>query len=309
MLAILEVREKIRSFVGTYDKFIRIILKFLLTFISLYMIVSFLGQDISGKLMLVFVALGIICSALPGAVGPTVCSLGALIVVFIREPYLAGILGGLLLIMVLVYFAYIPDNAVVMLITIIAAIVGLPYITPVCAGMFKKPHSSIAVGFGMVTYYILIAIKSILVSIEALGETDDTSVIEMFVTQLKQNKEIIFATILAMLVVIIVYAIRSIAIDYAWQMAAGIGILLTLLAYLIADFSLELYKNMAAIFGGCILSAVIVFLIGFICYHMDYTRTEYVQFEDEEYKYYVKAVPKVSVKAMEKTVRNINEEE
>ena len=39
---------------------------------------------------------------------------------------------------------------------------------------------------------------------------------------------------------------------------------------------------------------------------MDYSRTEKVQFEDDEYYYYVKAVPKMTVAAQTKTVKKIN---
>ncbi|MFQ9120350.1 MAG: hypothetical protein ACLR4N_07255 [Mediterraneibacter faecis] len=40
---------------------------------------------------------------------------------------------------------------------------------------------------------------------------------------------------------------------------------------------------------------------------MDYSRTENVQFEDDEYYYYVKAVPKVGVQMPEKQVKHITE--
>ena len=44
---------------------------------------------------------------------------------------------------------------------------------------------------------------------------------------------------------------------------------------------------------GSILSTGIGFLIEFLCFNLDYSRTEKVQFEDDEYYYYVKAVPKI----------------
>ena len=37
---------------------------------------------------------------------------------------------------------------------------------------------------------------------------------------------------------------------------------------------------------------------------MDYTRTEHVQFEDDDYYYYVKAVPKKTVAVREVTVKH-----
>ena len=39
--------------------------------------------------------------------------------------------------------------------------------------------------------------------------------------------------------------------------------------------------------------------------NFSYSRTEYVQFEDDEYYYYVKAVPKNSVKREKKKVKKI----
>ena len=41
-------------------------------------------------------------------------------------------------------------------------------------------------------------------------------------------------------------------------------------------------------------------------FNLDYSRTEKVQFEDDEYYYYVKAVPKVTVTTPEHKVKKIN---
>ena len=40
---------------------------------------------------------------------------------------------------------------------------------------------------------------------------------------------------------------------------------------------------------------------------VDYAKSENLQFEDDEYYYYVKAIPKLSVASPEKTVKKINE--
>jgi hypothetical protein len=52
---------------------------------------------------------------------------------------------------------------------------------------------------------------------------------------------------------------------------------------------------------------IIAFIVEFLVFSVDYTRTEYLQYEDDEYYYYVKAVPKVSVATPEKVVKRINE--
>ena len=56
---------------------------------------------------------------------------------------------------------------------------------------------------------------------------------------------------------------------------------------------------------GAVISAAIVKLLQFFIFNVDYSRTEYVQFEDDEYYYYVKAVPKIAVAKPSKTVKKI----
>ena len=41
-------------------------------------------------------------------------------------------------------------------------------------------------------------------------------------------------------------------------------------------------------------------------FSLDYTRIEHVQFEDDDYYYFVKAVPKITVTTPEKKVKRIN---
>ena len=51
-------------------------------------------------------------------------------------------------------------------------------------------------------------------------------------------------------------------------------------------------------------------VVGYLCqilfFSVDYSRTEYVQYEDDEYYYYVKAVPKINIVNAEVKVKQIN---
>ena len=55
-------------------------------------------------------------------------------------------------------------------------------------------------------------------------------------------------------------------------------------------------STVVAIFAGVV--------IQFIFMNLDYARTENVQFEDDEYYYYVKAVPKKMIAKEEKVVKH-----
>ena len=55
-----------------------------------------------------------------------------------------------------------------------------------------------------------------------------------------------------------------------------------------------------------IVSLLIAMIVEFFAFSVDYSRTEYTQFEDDEYYYYVKAVPKMSISIPDKKVKKIN---
>ena len=58
--------------------------------------------------------------------------------------------------------------------------------------------------------------------------------------------------------------------------------------------------------AGNLISMLLAFLLQFFVLSLDYSCTEHAQFEDDEYYYYVKAVPKVTVARAEKKVKQIN---
>ena len=57
---------------------------------------------------------------------------------------------------------------------------------------------------------------------------------------------------------------------------------------------------------GIVVSVVIALIYQFFVFAVDYTRTEYLQYEDDDYYYYVKAVPKSYVAQKEKSIKTIS---
>ena len=57
-----------------------------------------------------------------------------------------------------------------------------------------------------------------------------------------------------------------------------------------------------------VVSVLIGLVLEFFVYGGDYTRTERLEYEDDEYYYYVKAVPKALVATSERSIKKINAE-
>ena len=55
-----------------------------------------------------------------------------------------------------------------------------------------------------------------------------------------------------------------------------------------------------------VISVVVGLVLEFFVFGGDYTRTERLEYEDDEYYYYVKAVPKATVTTSERSIKKIN---
>ena len=71
------------------------------------------------------------------------------------------------------------------------------------------------------------------------------------------------------------------------------------------DLAYDTHISIGLLIVGMVISLLIAKVLQFFCFNVDYSRTEYVQFEDDEYYYYVKAVPKNSVAQAKKKVKKI----
>ena len=83
---------------------------------------------------------------------------------------------------------------------------------------------------------------------------------------------------------------------------------INILAFLIGGMVMTVTTKLTFILVGSVISGLIVFVIQFFRLNLDYSTVEYTQFEDDDYYYYVKAVPKVKITVPKKDVKRINGE-
>ena len=129
-----------------------------------------------------------------------------------------------------------------------------------------------------------------------------TSKIVVALNQLLGNREMYLVLAIMVVTLVIVYIIRRMSIEHAWAVAIIFGILFEAVGMIAGDMVLGISGKTVTILVGSIISCVIAFVIQFLFSNLDYSRTERLQFEDDEYYYYVKAVPKAIVAGTDKKV-------
>ena len=88
----------------------------------------------------------------------------------------------------------------------------------------------------------------------------------------------------------------------AWTLAIISGAVIQFVALLVVYLMMGLTTKIIWLAVGTVIAVIVGFIMRFIFMNLDYARTENVQFEDDEYYYYVKAVPKKMIASTEKVV-------
>ncbi|MCI8448478.1 MAG: hypothetical protein HFH30_08770 [Eubacterium sp.] len=307
MTFLLELKEKLRSFYGKYEVYLLPVIKFLLAAGVFWMIRQKIGYMERLNSVSLLLILSLACAILPIAI--MLLAAGVLITLhcYALSMQAGVIMFVLFAIMYLLYFRYASRYAYNALLAPIACSVGIPYVMPVANGLLQPPVSVIPTICGMITYYFLNGIMANETSLSTVEE--DEELIRKFQEIIKQfagNREMYLSVALLAATAIIVYVIRRLSVDYSWTIAIVLGMLMQFLGYFIGYMEIGMSSRTSALVIGCLISTVILFLIQFLFFSLDYMRTERVQFEDDEYYYYVKAVPKSYVATREKKVKKIS---
>lgn len=301
MTTLLEYKELAKRFYAKYDNYVKPTMKFLLAMISFLIINGKIGFMQQLKSPLVAIALAVICAFLP--LNGIVVFGGILMIAhsFALSLEACAVTAGLIIVMYLLYFRISSKMAVLLVITPICYMVGIPYVVPLLGGLLYGPAATVPTGCGAVIYYLLRYMSQNTTSLGA-GETAEVA---SLVDSLVNNKEMFICVFAMMATVLVVYFIRRLSVDYSWELAIGVGSVINIIIHLCGALLPGVTVGILGLIFGSIVSAALAFAVKFLVFSVDYTRTERVQFEDDEYYYYVKAVPKNVIATPKKTVKKI----
>lgn len=305
MSGLLEVRENLRNFYSKYEVYLIPLFKFMLALTALLFISGSLGYNsrINNPVILLVVAL--MCSFLPVNFIVVLSAIFIVLHMYSLAAECAIVTGVLFLLLFLMYFRFSPRDTLVVLLLPIAFILKLPYAVVLAVGLLGTPVSVVSVSCGVIVYYLIHYIQTNAAIIISLNGEGAVAKLHYVVEGMLNNKEM-FVTMAAFAVtVILVYLIRRLSVDHAWTISMIVGSVTCVVLLLLGDLMFEVNISIAAMLIGVIVSFLLAKVLEFFAFNVDYTRTEYVQFEDDEYYYYVKAIPKNSVKKAKKTVKKI----
>lgn len=282
------------------------VFKFLMTLTILCIVNGSIGYDSRMKSIPVVALFSLLGAFTPFAVTVVIVAFVSLVHIFYVSKVLAAITVVIMMILYLLLVRFASKESYVVLVLPILFILKIPYVVPILLGMISTPVSVIPMVCGVIIYYLFHVVKAV------AGEPSNANIEEtlqfykLVMDTLLGNKEMLFTIVIFALVILVTYLIRRQTFDHAFDIAIIGGVVTNLLAMLILSIQVDMSVHILTMILGTIVSGGIVYLIQFFKLNLDYSRIENVQFEDDDYYYYVKAVPKINVTAPEVNVKHIN---
>lgn len=307
MMKILVFKENLKKIYSTQSVYIIPALKFVAVLIALLMINANIGFMSILESPVAAILIAAICSFIPAGVTVLIISVVILLHLYSLAVEIAAVTLILMLLMFILYYRFTPKDSYVLILVPVLFFLKIPYLVPLLIGIILTPVSIVSVAFGTILYYIMNYTKENAAFIANSSTDAGLTKIENLLNDIIKNKEMLLMIAVFSIVIIMVYVIRRLSIDYAHVIAIVSGGLTELIAIICAAFIMDIKGEpvwLVAILA--VLCTGIVYFLNIFILSVDYNRTEYTQFEDDEYYYYVKAVPKIKVTAPEVKVKHIN---
>lgn len=306
MMGLLVLKERLKIFYAKNSGYIIPVLKFLIAATAFFMINKHAGFLPKLTSPLVPVIAGAVCAALPYGVIAFLTGVFLIVQLYAASLEVAVITMAFLLIVILLYYGFQPGDGVLLLLTPILFFLKIPYVIPLVVGLTGSLISVIPISCGVFLYYVMVYVKQNSSFLTGEGQAEMTQVFVQVVKSILGNQTMLIMMIALCLAALVVSIVKNFSINYSWGMAIIAGVIIQLLVIFIGDFKFNIAVSVPSLIIGITISALLAAVYHFFVFAVDYTRTEYVQFEDDDYYYYVKAVPKIAVTKPDKKVQRIN---
>lgn len=302
MTQLLVYRERIQKFYQKYSFLLDPVFRFLAGYLAFSSMNRMIGYHPQLNHIYVEILCAILCMLLPGNVMLFFMIAFAIGHIYYVSVMLAVVVGMIFAVLYFAYVKFVPEQAYLIVAFPILFSMNLVYVLPILSGLIMSPLSLLPIMCGTGVYYLLLTITSV------IGTSADANanLYHVVVQQFFSNEEMFVLIFVFYMVSLVVYLIRNRAVQYIYEKAIITGGIMNVVLLLTTNFVFALDLEVFSVLWGTLASVLIVMCIQFMRLMLTYASVENLQFEDEEYVYYVRAVPKASVTAPSKRIKRFS---
>lgn len=306
MTTLLVARQYIKTFISKYEVYLKPLMKLVIALAAMMMLNGKIGYMHRLDSISIVLIIALMCSFMPMNFIIFVSALFMILHLYALSLECAAIMLVIFLVMFLLYFRFSPKDALVVILTPMCFALKIPYVMPLAMGLLGTPASAVSVGCGVVVSFLIGHVTDNATAIMSMDSDDMATRFRFIIDSFLDNKEMLLTIAAFAATITVVYLIRRMSVDHAWTIAIIAGALTDVVLLLVGDLMFDTNVSFGGIIIGTIIAVLIAKVVEFFSFNLDYSRTEKVQFEDDEYYYYVKAIPKFTVSTPSRTVKRIN---
>ncbi len=300
---LIEFRHKLQQFYAKHSKYVQMVLRFaaaLITILGVNAEIPFHGIVSSVPVSILVAA---VCAFVPWGVSAFLCGAVVLVNLYALSPLAMIVFAVFMAVVLCCYYIFTPGDSMILLLVPVLFFLRLPCALPVVIGLMFTGFSVIPLCFGTIAYYFVVwvATNSTLLSSASMLTVDQQ--FTYLVMGVLCSPQVIGCLIAFGVSALVVFTIRKLAVRYNWEAAVIAGTLAGLILQTVLAAVLDYRISFAQTIIGVAVGAAVGMVLRFFFYQVDYRSTVETRFEDDEYYYFVKAIPKMDVHPEDKQLK------
>lgn len=310
MATLLIIRARIRHFFERHYLLMRGIAKAIAVLVVLLLLTSRFPEGFFSNIRWIFPIIAVLSGFVPDAIA----ILGIVGVVGVEVWQVSPVQAVALLLMIAIFFLLFGRKAkeqwyvLISVPTLSACQMG--FSVPVVSALMAGPSLIPALVMGIIIRFSLEGVAEYTATAQRIaGDNNMFAPLQYLINYLVSNRLFLVAVIVYTLTFVVIYLLRRANFRYAPQIAILVGSIVLYTMEMVFNIIWELELNLILTSILVIVTMGLAYLIQFMHISLDYHGTRHLQFEDDEYYYYVTAIPKYNVAVGDKVVTKILPEE
>lgn len=300
------------SMIIFYKKHVDVILpiwKLVFAFFALYMFQGMFHYNESIDKSFIFLAISAVQAFLP--ISFLYYAVSILIMINLCKVSMDIFLGFIIFFLIcsLGFIRVDRKHAVIIIVTALLFYLKLEYVLPVLLGMTVGFGAILPACAGIILYFLSVYMADVSTLITTSSSSSFGMGLQRVVNLILIDKKLLVLLVTFSVIIFVTTLLCNLFYERAWAFAIIVGNIAMVLLLLFGRLIFELDYTIWRLFVEMIMGIGCCYIYRFFRGIGDVSRIEKASFEDDEYFYYVKAVPKIKVTKKDWNVTNIKSSE
>lgn len=308
---IYDLRQKLKELYLKYDAYVTPLAKAVTMLFILLVINSKIGYSESFTSWNVVAIAVLIAALLPWPAITAIAAVFVILNLYALSWEVALVTAAFMFIAAIAQYVFLPGYGIAIALIPALYYLHIPYAVPLVLGVVGGLTSFIPASIGVFFCYFIDGISK---NADYFMRTSGSgaSMLERFpqiFAIVKDNKLMLISVIAFAVTTLLVHVVKKLSSDYSSYIALAVGTITNIVIFLIGGFTADASLPYIEIFAGSVAGFVVASIAVLWVSAADYNHSEHLTYEDDDYIYYVKAVPKIKIAAKKVKVRDITSDE